>query len=92
MTVRFITLVSTMMTHYVITWATASPCSTCTLSRFQCIHSFLPGVAFIHLFLPWSCTTSTARLVVLCAKHVLHSWKKGAVFILKQGVWEADRC
>lgn len=92
MTVRFITLICTMVTHYIIASSTASPCSTCTLSSFHGIHSFLPTMAFIHLVLTWSCTASAARLVVFCTKHVFHSWKKGAVLILKEGVRKADRC
>lgn len=92
MTVWFITLISSMVTHEVIASSTTTPCSTSTLSRFHGIHSLLPRVAFIHLLLHRSCTSSTARLVVLCTKHVLHSWEKGAVLILKEGVWEADGC
>lgn len=60
MTVWLITLISTMVTHHVIASSATSTCSTSTLSSFHGIHSLLPSVAFIHLLLSWSCTSSTA--------------------------------
>lgn len=90
MAVRFIALISPMVPHYVIASSTACPRSSGALSPLHGVQSLWPSVAFIHLLLPRSRSTSAARLVVLCTKHVFHSWKEGAVFILEKGVREAD--
>lgn len=90
MTVWFIRLITTMVTHHVITGSATARSSSGTLSGFHRVHPFLPGVAFIHLLRTWTGAAGTARLVVLCAKHVFHPWEEGAVLILKEGVREAD--
>ncbi|TNN54291.1 hypothetical protein EYF80_035519 [Liparis tanakae] len=91
MAVGFIPLIPPVVTHDVIVGASTSPRSASALPGLHGVHSLLSGVVVVHLLLARPRPPGAARLVVLRAEHVFHSWEEGAVLILKEGVREADR-
>lgn len=92
MAILFVTLIPTVMTHQVVAGATSAPCSTTTLACLHGVQALGSAMALAHVLLPRSCTSGAARLVVLGTEHILHSWEKGAVLVLEEGVREADGC
>lgn len=90
MAILFVSLISAVMAHQVVAGATSAPCSATTLTRFHGVQAVGSAVALAHVLLPRSCSSGAARLVVLGTEHILHSWEEGAVFVLEEGVREAD--
>lgn len=90
MAILFVTLIPAVMTHQVIAGATSGSCSAAALTRLHGVQALGSTMALVHVLLPRSCTSGTARLVVLGAEHILHSWEERAVLVLEEGVWETD--